>query len=111
MIYANWKFWHCMWKLSSKLRIKMKMNDDCIEVKDVACCPKYLDIWVTKVFMEKQFQNFPWVLSIEIHIWKTLLISKLKYFEVIEKKMFPALHSDHPINLWFMFYFNNKISN
>lgn len=36
------------------------MNDDCIEVKDVACCPKYLDIWVTKVFMEKQFQNFPW---------------------------------------------------
>lgn len=78
----------------------MKMNDDCIEVKDVACCPKYLDIWVTVKFSWKSnSKTSPGVLSIEIHIRKTLLISKLKYFEVIEKKMFPALHSDHPINL------------
>lgn len=41
-----------------------------------------------KVFMEKQLQNSPGVLSNKIHIWKTLLVSKLKYFEAIGKKCF-----------------------
>lgn len=72
---------------------------------------KYLATWVTIKFSWKSnCKTSPGFLSNKIHIWKILLISKLKYFEVIGK-MFLVLHSDHPINLWFLCYFNNKTSN
>lgn len=75
---------------------------------------KYLDTWVTVKFSWKSnYKTSPGVLSNKIHIWKTLLVSKLKYFEVIGKNVFSSTFwSSYKSVIYVLFYyFNNKTSN
>lgn len=75
---------------------------------------KYLNTWVTVKFSWKSnYKTSPGVLSNKIHIWKTLLVSKLKYFEAIGKNVFSSTFwSSYKSVIHVLFYyFNNKTSN